>query len=143
MAVVQSIVQLTKAEDIESFREAVIGRIRSLARTHSLLAENRWDGAKLHEILNDEIAAYGHAGDESRIKSEGPDFSLLPAAAQSFALVVHELVTNAAKYGALSVESGKLQVDWTMADDNLDLHWQEVGGMSRDKAGDSATGQAG
>lgn len=142
MAVVQSIVQLTKAEDIESFREAVIGRIRSLARTHSLLAENRWDGAKLHEILNDEIAAYGHAGDESRIKSEGPDFSLLPAAAQSFALVVHELVTNAAKYGALSVSQGRVCINWgfegTAQERLLHLQWSEQNGpavSSPDRSG--------
>lgn len=138
MAVVQAVVQLTKAEDIESFRQAVTGRISSLARTHSLLAENRWDGAMLHALIGDEVAAYGFSINESpgsgRVKMEGPDLKLLPAMAQSLALVVHELVTNGAKYGALSVPNGLVYVNWRIEEAGqgqvLHLRWSEQNGLA-------------
>jgi two-component sensor histidine kinase/integral membrane sensor domain MASE1 len=139
MAIVQAVVQLTKAEDIEGFRKAVLGRIASLARTHSLLAKNRWDGAELHKLVQDELAPYmldptaqeqGSGG--LRIQTGGPMIKLSPENAQSLALVMHELATNAVKYGALSEPTGALSVTWRVEDhpegQRLHFHWTESGG---------------
>ncbi|RVU05799.1 response regulator [Novosphingobium umbonatum] len=134
MAIVQAVVQLTKAEDIEGFRKAVLGRIASLARTHSLLAKNRWDGAELHKLVQDELAPYAQEQDAGglRIQTGGPVIKLAPENAQSLALVLHELATNAVKYGALSVPSGALSVTWRVEDhaegQRLHFRWTENGG---------------
>jgi two-component sensor histidine kinase len=136
MAVLQSVVRLTKANTVEGFREAVAGRIEAIARTHSLLAHNRWDGAELGQIIRDELAAHTldeALGTDSRtIACAGPEIKLTPGSAQSIALVIHELVTNATKYGALSVADGELQVDWSIVGEatsrQLRLHWVEAKG---------------
>jgi two-component sensor histidine kinase len=134
MAIVQAVVQLTKAEDIGAFRKAVIGRIASLARTHSLLASNRWDGAEMQKLVQDELAPYlNEQGDDTgRILATGPVIRLSPSVAQSLALVIHELATNAVKYGALSLPGGHLAVDWRVDDrgDEQMVHfrWVERGG---------------
>ncbi|WP_207482931.1 PAS domain S-box protein [Arenibaculum pallidiluteum] len=131
LAVVQSVVQLTRAEDIGAFKTAVRGRIQSLARAHSLLAASRWEGADLMQLATDELAPFA-SRDASRLRIGGPATRLRPEAAQALALVLHELVTNAAKYGALSSEAGFIELSWQTADDgparHLVLRWQERGG---------------
>lgn len=128
LAVVQSVVRLTRAERIEDFVAAVSGRIHALSRAHGLLAAARWEGAELRSIVADELEAYG--GNPCRIMVSGPPVRLLPAAAQGISLVIHELATNAAKYGALSVPQGKLDVKWEIHDDAdgetaIDIVWGE------------------
>ena len=129
LTVVQSVLQLTRAPDIEEFVEAVSGRIQALGRAHSLLAASRWEGAELTTLVNEEIAPFAqHVG---RIRVEGPPVKLKPAAAQSVALVLHELLTNAAKYGALSTSGGTVDLRWSLhpeVDDRLTLLWREQGG---------------
>lgn len=127
LAVVQSVVQLTRGDSIEAFKEAVTGRIQSLGRTHGLLAAGRWEGADLKQLIIDELAPYVR-GDEARLAVGGPAFRLKPSAAQALALVTHELATNAAKYGALSAAEGKVAVDWDVNGSELVLHWRERGG---------------
>jgi PAS domain S-box-containing protein len=132
LAVVQSVVQLTRAEDMTSFTAAITGRIQSLARAHSLLAASRWEGAELKQIIVEEMAPYA-GRDAARVRINGPAIRLRPEAAQALALVIHELATNAAKYGALSVEGGRLDITWatTVGSDEegwLGLRWQERGG---------------
>jgi PAS domain S-box-containing protein len=131
LAVVQSVVQLTRADDIRAFKTAVTGRIQSLARTHGLLAASRWEGADLKQLVCDELAPYDRA-DTKRVSITGPALQLTPAAAQALALVVHELATNSVKYGALSVEVGVLHVEWDQpkikTDSTLILSWIENGG---------------
>lgn len=127
LAVVQSVVQLTRGEDMRAFKEAVTGRIQSLARTHGLLAAGRWEGADLKQLMIDELAPYAR-GDEARVAIGGPAFRLRPSAAQALALVVHELATNAAKYGALSTAEGRVTIAWKMASDTLTIDWREDGG---------------
>lgn len=125
MAVVQSIVQLTKAGDIESFRDVVTGRINNLARTHSLLAEKRWVGVELHQLVTDELAVYVNPGSKennARAHIHGHHLELPPATAQSIALVIHELATNAAKYGALSVPTGYVDVRWQVVEERPSHH---------------------
>lgn len=136
MAVVQAIVQLTPASDVGSFRSAVEGRIRSLARTHGLLAENRWNGAELHKLILEELSPYLPSQEEPRAQTAvhitGPEVTLPPEMAQSLALVFHELATNAAKYGSLSVPAGRVFAEWEIADSKplkmLQLVWEELGG---------------
>ncbi|NBJ13018.1 PAS domain-containing protein [Microvirga arsenatis] len=134
LAVVQSVVQLTRGDDIAAFTDAVTGRIRSLARAHSLLAASRWEGADLRHLIEEELAPF-RGQDSSRIRINGPAIRLRPEAAQALALVIHELTTNAAKYGALSAAGGRLDVTWALAvageeDGRLGLRWQERGGPS-------------
>lgn len=128
LAVVQSVVQLTRAENGEQLKAGITGRIQSLARAHSLLAEARWEGVELTALAREEMAPFSEEHDES-VTLHGPALLLKPAAAQSIALVLHELATNAAKYGALSAPDGRVEVSWCIErDGGLLLVWQERGG---------------
>ena len=126
LAVVQSVVQLTRASEPAELKAAIVGRIQALARAHSLLAESRWDGAQLGDLVREELAPYFGAS-EGQVTVEGPPIFLRPAAAQSLAIVLHELATNAAKYGALSSGDGRLRVSWTPIDGDVELVWDESG----------------
>ena len=127
LAVVQSIVRLTKANSIENYKLALEGRLGALARAHMLLSEFRWQGADLRRLADDEFAPY-RTGDVDKIVASGPDVILQPAPAQTLALAIHELATNAAKYGALSSSTGKLHLTWEINPDGLELQWTESGG---------------
>jgi len=127
LAVVQSIVHMTKAPSIGDFVKIVEGRIRALSIAHALLAESRWEGANLDQIISEELAPYC-VGDAGRISVNGPQVFLKPATAQTIAMVVHELATNAAKYGALSEGKGRIKLAWEWQQDALRLSWQESGG---------------
>ncbi|WP_165842906.1 PAS domain-containing protein [Phenylobacterium deserti] len=131
LAVVQSVVRLTRETEVTAFAEAVTGRIHSLARAHSLLAASRWEGADLRTMIREELEPFVDKVRE--VSSEGPALRLTPEAAQILALVIHELATNAAKYGALSTPEGRLQVRWTTdlgagEAAMLKLDWCERGG---------------
>jgi two-component sensor histidine kinase/DNA-binding response OmpR family regulator len=127
LALVQSIVRLTRANTIEAYTGSVEGRIRALSRAHAILSHSRWQGADMRGLVDEELAPY-RTGDLSRIIAEGPNVSLQPAAAQSLALALHELVTNAAKYGALSADAGRVDLNWEMNPGTLVLRWTETGG---------------
>lgn len=131
LGVVMSLVRLTKAGDVAAFKAAVSGRIEALARTHTLLAANRWQGVNIAALVHEELEPFRRAGTE-RICLSGPSLILEPNAAQALAMAVHELAINASMYGALSVEEGRLAVAWELAkrgaDHILELHWTETGG---------------
>jgi len=126
LAVVQSLVRLTRADTISEFVQAVDGRVRALASVHTLLSESRWEGASLRQLVEDELAPF-RTRQSGQITTDGPSILLLPAAAQTFALALHELATNAAKYGALSDNEGCLQLKWELKAKNLVLTWEETG----------------
>jgi len=132
LAVVQSVVQLTRAEDAAALKEAITGRVQSLGRTHSLLAAGRWEGVVLGQLIAEELAPFV-AQDQHRVRTGGPAIRLKPAAAQALALVLHELATNAVKYGSLSTSNGRLEVTWLLASERLgerrlELKWVERNG---------------
>ncbi len=127
LALVQSIVRLTRADDIPNYVKAVEGRITALARVHTVLAQARWQGADMRGLIDEELAPY-QVGDTRRISVEGPSIMLQPTVAQTLALSIHELATNAAKYGALSVRQGHVDIRWRIDGDDLGLTWKETGG---------------
>jgi two-component sensor histidine kinase len=107
--------------------EAFEGRIRSLASSHSLLTEANWSGAKLADVIRNQLG--GMVDDiAKRLTLRGPDVVLPAEAATQLGLVLHELGTNAAKYGALSTPAGKITIVWTAARGTLRLSWRERGG---------------
>jgi two-component sensor histidine kinase/DNA-binding response OmpR family regulator len=127
LAVVQSMIRLTRAETKEAYVAAVEGRITALSRAHVLLSQSRWQGANLSRILDEELAPYRRS-EADKIVTCGPEVFLEPAIAQILALTLHELATNAAKYGALSSTSGCVRLSWEVGPDRLALQWIENGG---------------
>ncbi len=127
LAVVLSVLRLTKAKSTPEFVSTVEGRIHALAATHNLLSATRWQGANLSQIVDEELAPY-RTDHRQRIEAGGPPAMLLPATAQAVALALHELATNAAKYGALSTDTGHLRLVWTIDDEALVVDWTETGG---------------
>lgn len=106
------------------------GRIRSLANTHGLLSLNRWQGVDLAELVRGELAPCMRDGNTL---IEGPAVDVKADSVQTVAIVLHELTTNAAKYGALSNDSGRISVRWHWrpnggSEDGLVLEWYETGG---------------
>jgi PAS domain S-box-containing protein len=127
LAVVHSIVSLTRADNVKQFVAAVQGRIQALARAHSLLSESRWRGADIVELIQEELAPY-RTPNFDRVRISGTNLSLEPSSAQALALAIHELATNAAKYGALSSPTGGIQVVWELKGAEIELRWIERGG---------------
>ena len=102
-------------------------RIGALAQTHELLSQSKWEGADILCLVLDELAPY-HSDGRQRVSAVGPSLVLAPEQAQLVAMAVHELATNAAKYGSLSVELGKVDVSWSAFENVLTLVWRESGG---------------
>lgn len=127
LAVVQAIIRLTRADTKEAYVSLVEGRIKALAQVHSLLADSRWLGADLSQLIDEELAPY-REGESDKVSIEGPKISLEPASGQILALALHELATNAAKHGALSVPAGKVRLFWNMQPGWIVLNWVETGG---------------
>ena len=127
VAVVQSIMRLTRAESIDEYISALDGRVGALSNAHRLLASSRWEGADLNRLVEEEFAPYRASGSE-RVSTRGPIVLLPPATAQTIALALHELATNAAKYGALSNEHGRVDLSWRTEPGKLELIWVESGG---------------
>jgi two-component sensor histidine kinase len=123
IATIQSIVSYQLRGQPE-LRDAIVGRLVALAGTDDLIMAAQGHGVDLRELLMTELGAY----EASRVLMAGPPVFLPAKLALSMALLVHELATNAAKYGALSVESGVVSVHWSVTNRILDLVWQEAGG---------------
>jgi two-component sensor histidine kinase/DNA-binding response OmpR family regulator len=127
LAIVQAIVRLGRAENVRDYIESIEGRIRALAQTHELLSQSRWQGADMLRIVNEEISPYRTRG-AAHIAVAGPSVILPPDKAQTIALSLHELATNAAKYGALSDPNGEVDVHWEIERGQLVLRWTESNG---------------
>ena len=131
MAVINSIVTLTarNASSAADFKTMLLGRFAAISRTNESLIRHSWIEASLRELLDSELAPY--RSDDDRITLEGPDTAIDREVAVAMALVFHELATNASKYGALSVATGRLEVRWRVVGTEtrvLEVLWQETGG---------------
>ncbi len=126
LATVQSIVNQTLrgADDIEVARMAVSTRIVALAKAHDLLTERSWTGADIADLISHAVAPFVRR----QFILDGPSQDISPSQALALSLAVHELATNAAKYGALSRPEGRVELRWKVGDDRLDLSWRESGG---------------
>lgn len=130
LANVLSLIALTKrrASGLDQFVEGLQGRIRALSATHDLLTDREWGPTPLRKVAEAELAPYRNVEDVAVVLT-GPEVDLAPNDALSLGLALHELATNAAKYGALSVADGRIEVRWAMVDDaTCRLHWSEAGG---------------
>ena len=125
LTVVQSILRLTKAEAVEPFRAVALGRIEALARAQTSLARRKWEGASLEDVVRAELAALAFPG-ATRIS--GPAALLPPEKVQAMSMILHELATNAVKYGALASSDGVVSVEWTCEGAGVELVWRETGG---------------
>jgi two-component sensor histidine kinase/HAMP domain-containing protein len=129
LAVVQAALRLTPRHDATAYAAAVEGRVAALARANAMLAETEWQGADLAQLLAAEIAPFRNAdGGGPAVEIAGPEVLLVRNAVQPFAIAVHELATNAVKYGALSIPEGRLVIGWSIgATGGLQLSWSEAG----------------
>lgn len=130
LALIRGLVSQSRADgaqSVESFVETLDDRIRALARAHDQITSDRWGPARLIDLIETETGAY--LGDRrDRVRLEGPNLLIQPGAFTTLALVLHEMMTNAAKYGALS-DSGTVTVSWRQdAEGSLLLDWCERGG---------------
>ncbi|HEX8570825.1 MAG TPA: PAS domain S-box protein [Caulobacteraceae bacterium] len=133
LATVQSMAAQTarSCTTADEFRVRFEARLLALSAAHDRLTRNQWEGARMKEIAEEELAH--HRAGRRDLVARGPDVMLPPRAALSLSMALHELATNAAKYGALSTEGGRVSLTWTVARDGpfperIDLLWDETGG---------------
>lgn len=120
LALVQSILQLTRADDITGYSAAVMQRVDAIARIHRLLARSSWSGTLLSDLFAEEMA-------DERVQLEGPRAIISPRLAQPLAVVLHELISNARQHGALLTKQGRINVSWSVAPHELQIEWREQG----------------
>lgn len=127
LAVVQSLASqtLARSKSLEDFGRTFRGRLDAVARSHNQLLCGEWKSAELRKLVKEAVSAFG----PDRVRVRGPALNVSAKAALSLSLVLHELETNSAKYGALSAEGGSIDVTWT-GDETGHVHmiWQESGG---------------
>lgn len=131
LAIVQSLVSQTarNAHDIDGFVSAITGRLQSLARTHTVLADTSWLGTQLRLLITSQLDVIGEL--QSRFDLVGDDIIIPPQAALQLSSILHELATNAVKHGALLNSNGKISITWSMTGrkpPSLEIVWKEFGG---------------
>jgi len=128
LATVLATVRLSHSDTSDDLKQLIEGRIDALAKVHALFVQSRWTGAELHSLVTQELLPYGGETDR-RVRIDGPPIMLEPYTAQTVAISLHELATNAAKYGSLSAADGHLEIAWSRtADGRLSLRWIESDG---------------
>lgn len=123
LATIQAIIRFRLREYPQVSKE-IIDSLDALSATDELIMATQGQGARIADIISAEVQPY----EVSRVAMDGPDVLLPPKLALMMALLVHELATNAAKYGALSLSTGKLSIRWSLSYSRLDLEWRESGG---------------
>ncbi|RVB80336.1 chemotaxis protein CheR [Mesorhizobium sp. M6A.T.Cr.TU.014.01.1.1] len=126
LAVVASIANRTRenSESKEEFAEALIGRLHAMSRAYGLLSKERWKEASISELLRQELEPFG----SDRFELDGAEEKLSPQQGLSLSMAIHELATNAAKYGALSKQQGRVALKWSADGDVFRLAWREKNG---------------
>jgi PAS domain S-box-containing protein len=126
LTIVQSVLRLTDADSLEEYKEVVAGRVEALARAQTSLARRKWEGASLREVLDEELRSLAV---EDAYVIEGPAVLLDAEQVQPMSMIIHELATNACKYGALSTKAGALTISWSGAPESgVTLVWREADG---------------
>jgi len=132
LAIVQAAIRLAPKEDAAAYAKAIEGRVRTLARAHDLLAKGQWRNASLRRLLESELLVFVPTDGSAapRYLLEGPEILVTPTAAQAMSMLIHELATNAVKFGALSAARGLVIVTWRLDPDaeTLRVRWEERGG---------------
>jgi two-component sensor histidine kinase len=130
LATVQAIVSQTMrgADAQRQVRDAVNARLLALSKAHNLLTKESWAGTYLPNLVDEALAPFRGESEPSRFRVAGPKVWLSPRATLALGMALHELATNAVKYGALSNATGTVSVTWASADDRLALRWEEQGG---------------
>jgi PAS domain S-box-containing protein len=124
LAVVDSIVRLSRSDNAASYAASVQQRVQALSRTHMLLAEKGWQEVEFSEIVRTQVEVFG----DSAIEIDGPLVMVPAPAAQPLGLAIHELAANAAVHGALAQRHGRLRISWFTNETGLTLTWDELGG---------------
>lgn len=131
LAIVLAIARQTalKSEGIDDFQRRFFGRLQGLSHSHDLLVKEDWTGVSIEALVRTQLASFAEMTD-ANLEIAGPHLRLKPEAAQPLGLALHELATNATKYGALSVPGGRLSVTWRRESDppRLRMEWRERGG---------------
>jgi two-component sensor histidine kinase len=146
LSVIQAMAQQTArvSHSVESFLQAFIARLHGLAASQDLLVGQSWTGAVLEELVRQQLRAFA-AGGASSFRLDGPPLLVTPDAAQTLGLALHELATNASKYGALSVPEGEIAVQWSIdpnaGEPRFRMSWHERGGPPVSKPDRSGFGR--
>jgi PAS domain S-box-containing protein len=127
LSVVQAIARQTAARTPEDFIDRFVERIQALAANQDLLVRNEWRGVDLEDLVRAQLAYFADLVG-SRIMLHGPRLRLTAAAAQAIGLALHELATNAGKYGALSADAGRVDIEWRLDGGTFAMSWSERGG---------------
>jgi two-component sensor histidine kinase len=133
LTVVSAVAKQTLAQtrSPQEFASAFDGRIQAMATAYSLVSRENWNEVPLREVITEQLKPH-EAGDQVEIS--GPDVHVKPAAALAMGLVIHELTTNAAKYGSLSRSDGRASITWVVEHQSLPLlvlHWKSSGHVDR------------
>ena len=125
LSIVQSLTRLTRAEDLATYKEVLAGRIGALARAQTSLASRRWEEGRLEDVVRDELETLCP---KDSVDMHGPEIRLSPEQVQPISMLLHELATNANKYGACSRGGGRISVSWTLDERRVTILWRESGG---------------
>jgi PAS domain S-box-containing protein len=125
LSIVQSLTRLTRAEDLATYKEVLAGRIGALARAQTSLASRRWEEGRLEDVVRDELETLCP---RDSVDMQGPEIRLSPEQVQPISMLLHELATNANKYGACSRGGGRISVSWTLDERRVTILWRESGG---------------
>lgn len=126
LSVVISVANTTRksATDVDDFAERLGGRLHGMARAYALLSDSDWTRIAIRDLVRTEVEAFG----AERVTAEGPEVTLAPQQALALGMVIHEIATNAAKYGAFTNDTGRVDVTWTVEDGRVHLKWVERDG---------------
>jgi two-component sensor histidine kinase len=127
LGVVDAIARQTATKNPEDFTRCLSERVRALAANQDLLIRSQWKAVEIKDLVRAQLAPFAHLIG-SRIAVHGPRLRLMPASAQAIGLALHELATNAGKYGALSTDKGRIDIRWGTDGDGLTMSWTERGG---------------
>jgi two-component sensor histidine kinase len=138
LTIVQVIARQTAARSPQDFVSTFGERLRALAANQDLLVKSEWQRLDLADLVRSQLEYFGETG--SRIIVSGPPVTVPPTIAQALGMALHELATNAAKYGSLSNESGRVEITWVIEKDIFCMSWREIGGPVVTAAGTAGFG---